>query len=159
MTNMLAAKRIVVGVDGTAAAAAAVNWAVREARLRHAIVHLVYARHRDLRLHAPYAPPPQALDQDEYDAAAREELGIAADLARRRLPPDRLMAELADDDLPARALLDRAAGAEMLVLGTARPSGQRAGQPQEPIGAVARDCVNKAPCPVVIVALEEDPVP
>jgi len=152
MTNMLAARRIVVGVDGTAAAAAAVNWAVREAGLRHATVHLVYACHREPQLHAPYAPSPQAPRQDEYEAAAREELGVAADLARRDLPPARLMAEVADD-LPARALLDRAAGAEMLVLGTTRL--QRAGQPYDQIGAVARDCVNKAPCPVVIVAPEE----
>jgi hypothetical protein len=34
--------QIVVGVDGTAARAAAIRWAVREARLRRARVHLVF---------------------------------------------------------------------------------------------------------------------
>ena len=43
MTHMKARGRIVVGVDGSAAAAAAVRWAVREARLRRTAVHLVCA--------------------------------------------------------------------------------------------------------------------
>ena len=43
MTHMKARGRIVVGVDGSAASAATVHWAVREARLRHAAVHLVCA--------------------------------------------------------------------------------------------------------------------
>ena len=54
MTHALPLRRIVVGVDGSAASAAAVRWAVREARLRHATVHLVCAYHGDARLHAPY---------------------------------------------------------------------------------------------------------
>lgn len=54
MTHALPLRRIVVGVDGSAASAAAVRWAVREARLRHATVHLVCAYHGDTRLHAPY---------------------------------------------------------------------------------------------------------
>ena len=39
--------RIVVGVDGTTASAAAVRWAIREALLRQASVHLVFADDRD----------------------------------------------------------------------------------------------------------------
>ena len=48
-------RQIVVGVDGSAASAAAVRWAVREARLRRASVHLVCAYYTDTRLRAPYA--------------------------------------------------------------------------------------------------------
>ena len=49
--------QIVVGVDGTAASAAAVRWAILEARLRQASVHLVFARDHDRRSRAPYAGP------------------------------------------------------------------------------------------------------
>ena len=49
MTHVKARGRIVVGVDGSAASAATVDWAVREARLRHAAVHLVCACDSDAR--------------------------------------------------------------------------------------------------------------
>ena len=58
MTHALPLRRIVVGVDGSATSAAAVRWAVRETRLRHATIHLVCAYHRDARLRAPYAHRP-----------------------------------------------------------------------------------------------------
>lgn len=54
MKEALPLWRIVVGVDGSAASAAAVSWAMREAYLRHAAVHLVCACHDDTRLRAPY---------------------------------------------------------------------------------------------------------
>ena len=64
-------------------------------------------------------------------------------------------------------LLDRAADATMLILGSTRPSGMRStlvGKPRDPLGPVARDCLRAAPCPVVIVAHrsvqpEAEPVP
>src|SRR5271166_6811326 len=52
MTHALPLRRIVVGMDGSPASATAVRWAVREARLRHATVHLVCAYHGDARLRA-----------------------------------------------------------------------------------------------------------
>jgi nucleotide-binding universal stress UspA family protein len=65
--------------------------------------------------------------------------------------------ELADG-LPARVLIDRSVGAEMLVLGSAQPGGASTGRPatpsaqaRAPLGPVARDCLHAAPCPVVVV--------
>jgi nucleotide-binding universal stress UspA family protein len=141
--------QIVVGVDGSAAAETAVRWAVREARLRHAAVRLVCAFHADTRLHAPYAPWAWARE-DEPRAAAQASLDRAARLVCAALPPCWLVAELVDEP-PARALLERAAGAEMLVLGTSRPPVQP-GLPPLAIGPVARVCLRRAPCPVVMVA-------
>lgn len=149
MVHMPAGRRIVVGVDGSAASAAAMRWAVREARLRHLTLHLVCSYHSDAKLHAPYASQSWTAHRDERYAAAQAALDATAELARHRLPPGRLVAELVSEP-PARALLDRAAGAEMLVLGATRPD-RRPGQPPLALGPVARLCLRLAQCPVVVV--------
>jgi len=154
MTQTPPGRRVVVGVDGSAASEAAVRWAVREARLRRAALHLVCACHSDTGLRAPYAPWSR-VRQDERYAAAKELLDRATELAGRRLPPERLIAELAGEP-PVRALIDRSAGAEMLVLGTSRPA-VRPGQPPLALGPVARICVRRAHCPVVVVAPDDLP--
>ena len=75
-------------------------------------------------------------------------LASAARRAAGLLPCGQVTSELADG-LPARALLDRAAaGAVLLVLGSACP----AGDPMAVLGPVARACLRHAPCPVVIVS-------
>ncbi len=155
MTDTLPLRRIVVGVDGSAASAAAVRWAVREARLRHATVHLVCAYYSDVRLRPPYASSSWAERMHLRRAAARAVLDLATQAASRHLPPERLISELAHEP-PARALLDRAAEAEMLVLGTTRPDRQP-GQPPLAMGPVARTCLRLAPCPVVVVAPDGPP--
>ena len=149
MTDTQLHSRIVVGVYGSAGSAAAMRWALHEARLRHARIHLVCACYRDARLRASYAPSSWVTRQDDPYAAVRALFSAAADLARRYLPPGRLTTELVDES-PARALLDRCADAEMLVLGTGRPA-LRPGQPSPAMGPVARACLRLAPCPVVVV--------
>ena len=119
MTRTKARRQIVVGVNGSAASVAAVRWAVREARLRHAAVCLICAWDGDTRLGAPYASPSRVTGEDERCAAAAAMLAAAAELARPHLPPGRLITKLAHE-LPVQALLDRAADAEMLVLGATR---------------------------------------
>jgi nucleotide-binding universal stress UspA family protein len=153
MTDIKAHSRIVVGVDGSAASAAAVRWAVREARLRNAAVHLVCAYDSDTRLRAAYASWSWVTREDERYAAAGTLLAAAAELARPHLPPGRLTAELTREP-PVRALLDRAAGAEMLVLGTTRFA-REPGQPPRAIGPVARACLRLAHCPVVVAAPDD----
>lgn len=145
MTRTLPLRRIVVGVNGSAASVAAVRWAVREARLRHANVHLVCAYDGDAMLLAPYASASRGTRRHERRAAGRTVLDLATELASRRLPPERLIAELVNES-PARALLDRAVEAEMLILGVTRP-----GEPAQALGPVARTCLHRANCPVVVV--------
>lgn len=156
MTHNPASSGIVVGVDGSAASDAAVRWAVREALLRHATVHLVSAYHSDSRQRAQYVPSSRMMPQEEHSAAAEALVAATMELARRSLPPGRLTAELADEP-PARALLDRAANAELLVLGTTRPTPQP-GQPPQAMGPVARACLQLAHCPVVVVSPDDRPV-
>jgi len=149
MAHAPSRNRIVVGVDGSAGSTAAVRWAVREAVLRHVTVDLVCSYYSDARLYAPYALRSWAAYRDERYAAARAGLGAAAGLARRSLPPGDLMTELVGEP-PIPALLSRAEGAEMLVLGAARPD-RRPGQPSYPLGPVARTCLRLAHCPVVVI--------
>ena len=63
-------------------------------------------------------------------------LDLATAAASRRQRPERLIAELAGEP-PAWALLDRAADAEMLILGATRP-GRQPGQPTLAMGPAAR---------------------
>lgn len=145
----LSPRRIVVGVDGSAASAAAVGWAVREARLRDSAVHLVCACHSDTGTRAPYAPASSNALHGELRAVAQALLDRTAEDAGRDLPAERLIAELADES-PARALLRRAVHAEMLVVGATRHIGA-AGQPASALGPVTRACVRQARCPVVVI--------
>lgn len=105
-------------------------------------------------------PGTQVVEGVDGSAAAETAVRWAVREARLRhaavrlvcaaLPPGWLIAELVGEP-PARALIERAAGAEMLVLGTSRPPVQP-GQPPLAIGPVARVCLRRAPCPVVMVA-------
>jgi nucleotide-binding universal stress UspA family protein len=153
MSHSPAGSRIVVGVDGSAASDAAVRWAAREARLRHATVHLVSAYDTDSRQRAQYVPQSFRTTPHEERRAAEAWVAAATELAHRYLPPEQLTAEVANEP-PARVLLDRAAHAEMLVLGTTRPASQ-AGQPPQAMGPVARPCLRLAHCPVVVVSPDD----
>jgi nucleotide-binding universal stress UspA family protein len=155
MTHSPVGGRIVVGVDGSAASDAAVRWAVREARLRRATVHLVSAYHSDSRQRAQYVPPSSRMTPGQERCAAEALLAEAMELARLYLPPVRLTGEVANEP-PARALLDRAAHAELLVLGTTRPALQPE-QPPQAMGPVARPCLRLAHCPVVVVSPDDRP--
>lgn len=142
MAGCEVATRIVVGVHGTAASDAAVAWAVREARLRRATLHLLLVRDPATSRRAPYAPHP---DQSGDDADVTL-LAQAARRAARQVPADRVTSELVAG-LPAKVLAERATGAAMLVLGV---SGL-ASRPDGTVGPVARACLRHPPCPVVVL--------
>ena len=152
--------RILVGTDGSPASVAAVRWAAREAQLRGLRVHVVYVR--DRRLPTPYyAPQPRAAEA-AYGAAAgestlkavvQEALGSQPvpnqnDADQRDgaqtgavpmdvVPMDTVQMELAEG-APARVLLERSVGAEMLVLGSTRPNPGPAGRAGTASAAAAR---------------------
>jgi nucleotide-binding universal stress UspA family protein len=145
--------RVLVGVDGSPAAAAAVHWAAAEARLRGMRLHVVHARDPHAVAQAYYAP--LSVGRDPVGHAA-EGAALKA-LVREAVGPDGWKAVQFEvvDGLPVQVLLGRARGAVMLVLGSTRPAGLAGapvGEPRAPLGPVARDCLRAAPCPVVIVA-------
>jgi nucleotide-binding universal stress UspA family protein len=139
--------QIVVGVDGTAASLPAVRWAAQEALLRQASVHLVFVSRQYRR--ASYSGSPAVAPSGENDAD-RAPLAAARLEAGQALTADRVSCELIAGS-PAKVLIDRSAGAELLVLGTAYPVYDPANQLPPAMGSVARACLHAAACPVAIV--------
>lgn len=133
----LPARRIVVGVDGTAAGEVALTWAVREAWRRAALLTVVRV----------YAAEP---GWQQSTAAAIGDLQVQLrDAVRRALSggPEAqpVEARVMEGDPKAR-LVELSAGAQLLVLGRSR-SGRR-GSPLQ------RYCLLRAHCPVIVVAEE-----
>jgi nucleotide-binding universal stress UspA family protein len=143
-----AVRQIVVGVDGSAASVAALRWACREASLRGAEVHAVHVREEQCHSLPSYAMPAlDGTDDFSLDDLARGSLDDVAPGVHVRIA--------VEEGLPARVLLDRCAGADMLVLGTA------GGNPGElrSAGPVIRACLRRAPCPVVVIGAPLEPTP
>jgi nucleotide-binding universal stress UspA family protein len=146
--------------------------------LRGAEVHAVHVREANCHSLASYAvpshsgpayaePPPSASDGDDADdaddadytdAVVGFDAGFSIDETVRSVQPDlapgtEVRTEVVDG-LAARVLLDRCAGADMLVLGTAS---DESGAPRS-AGPVIRACLRRAPCPVVVISVAQDPL-
>lgn len=133
--------RIVVGVNQSSAAMAALSWAIKEAARRDALVVPVHAWQWSGASRASYAPIGTWTEPDEELKAAWSRVaGVVAGVAPGLSP-------LVLHGPTAQVLLHQAADAELLVLG-----GRRAepGTPASP-GPVVAACVPAAQCPVVVV--------
>ena len=144
-----AVRRIVVGVDGSVESVAALRWACREASLRGAEVHAVHVREEQRHSFASYAVPALSTEDDvsiDIDDLVKS---VQADHA----PGVEVRAEEVEG-LAARVLLDRCAGADMLILGTSNdvPGELRSA------GPVIRACLRRATCPVVVISAAQDPM-
>jgi len=140
---------IVVGVSGSKASAAALRWAAEEAPRRGARLRVI--RTWDP---APYPAPyanAERIQASQRRAAASAELRATLHAAFGGQIPGHVAAELAEG-IPERILLQRSAGAELLVLGARA----RAGGTLNPIGTVVRSCLSRALCPVVVVTPPAD---
>jgi nucleotide-binding universal stress UspA family protein len=138
--------RIVVGVDGSPSSAQALRWAVGQARRTGAEVHAVAAWSPP----TAYAWGPGLPDDTNWaeDCASGLEQSI-----KEALDPedaDRVQRTVVQGH-PAVALLDEAAGAELLVVGC-RGHGGFTGML---LGSVSQHVVAHAPCPVLVVHDQE----
>lgn len=133
---------VVVGVDGSSRSRGAVRWAAAEARARDADLHVVHA----WRLPVMAGPPAVAMlpDHSALEEAARALLDAA--LADPALVDTRVHPHFVYG-YPARALMEQAAGAGLVVVGT-RGLGRVAGTL---LGSVSRQLLHHAPCPVVVI--------
>jgi nucleotide-binding universal stress UspA family protein len=134
---------IVIGMDMSDGAAAALRWGLREADLREHEPTAVMAWGL---LDQHQGDPDAAFDPsyDEVDAVTA--LGIAI---QRAVGTDGAAAiqRRAVCDLPARALLDAAEGAELLVVGSRGLGGFRGLL----VGSISDQCLRHATCPVAVV--------
>jgi len=137
---------IVVGVDGSAEADAALVFAVREARLRRLPLRVVCAWEPSA---SSYAGEAFAATPDAFVAAEQHaEEVVRAALAR--IPHDDVEVEaLSVEGSAANALVAQAADAELLVVGTRGRGATR----RLLLGSVSSEIAHDAPCPVTIVPL------
>ena len=140
--------RIVVGIDGSPHSRRTLEFTVEEARRRGATIDAVYA----------YAPPVYWSAPEFGVLIPRPESEVVED-ARALL--DRELAEVPEDvrvehvvveGPAARALLETARGADLLVVG----SRGRGGFMGLLLGSTSHQVVTHATCPVVVVPTPED---
>lgn len=145
-----AARRIVVGVDGSVESVAALRWACREASLRGAEVDAVHVREGHRHSLASYAVPALSTADD-----GSIKVGDLVRTVKTDQAPDVEVRLEEVDGLAARVLLDRCEGADMLILGT---SADVPGGGLRSAGPVIRACLRRAPCPVVVISAAQDPM-
>lgn len=141
--------RIVVGVDGSDHARRALAYALEESRRRDATVEAVFAYHAPMYypgLEVGVAPPP--LPKEKLEAEAMKTLLEALNWVPDDVPVDPVVAE----GPPGRVLLDAAADADLLVVGS-RGRGGFAGLL---LGSTSHQVVSHAHCPVVVVPAVHD---
>lgn len=145
------ARRVVVGVDGTARTVAALRWAATEAMRRDAVLCAVHAWGDGLRP-ASYAPVTDRATPAECAARAAARLSETVRAAFGASPPVPVR-EVVDDRAVVPALLAHARDAELLVV--ANRAGGADGRPGESgPGSTTLSCLRQAPCPVVVLPTE-----
>lgn len=139
--------RIVVGVDGSSHAERAVDWALEESRGHGDDVVLVHAwQYPAVQITAYAGKTLPVFGRDDLKKLANETLVRVADGVRKRAPDVHVDSLLVEGD-PAATLVDKSAGARLLVLGTRGLGGFKG----MVLGSISSSCARYAHCPVVIV--------
>ncbi len=139
-------RRIVVGVDGSPSAKAALAWAVRQAELTGASVEAVIAWHYPIVAGGvPFAPIEATYTADYAESAAMTLNGAVLETADPDGPVK--VSSTVREGNAAQVLLDASDGADLLVVG----SRGHGGFAEALLGSVSQACVHHARCPVVIV--------
>jgi nucleotide-binding universal stress UspA family protein len=138
--------RLVVGIDGSPAAAVALQWAVAEAARRRAKLSVVMTYHRH-QLESPIGPPGVV----DHDATRKASEALAEEMVAEAL------AAAPDHPRPVEVtvvpggaghyLAAAASTADLLVVGSRGLGSVRGAL----FGSVSRYCVHHSPCPVVVV--------
>ena len=141
--------RIVVGVDGSPGSRTALAWAMNQASLTGATIDAVTAWQDPARYGTAYGWMSAAFEGDTYATAMVKALDdTIAEVSEQVLAPVTVHARVVQGH-PVQALLEAAADAQLLVVGS-RGHGTLAGIM---LGSVSQHCVQRAPCPIVVVPL------
>ena len=137
--------RIVAGVDGSESSISALRWAIRQAGLTDAAVDAVIAWHYpDL---ATSGMAVGAIDPSYGFFRESAEKIIADAISTLDPASDVPVRAYVAQGHAAQVLLDAAAGADLLVVG----SRGHGGFAEALLGSVSQHCVQHALCPVVVV--------
>jgi nucleotide-binding universal stress UspA family protein len=142
---------IVVGIDGSTAALAALDVALAEGRYRGAPVHVLHAWSVPLPPVPLGGPSAGGATDEAMHQAAQTILDEAAEHARSVAPEVTVTTELRTAP-PATALLTAAHDAVMAVVG----SGRRSTVAELLLGSVSLQVATHAPCPVIVVHEVDD---
>lgn len=134
--------RIVVGVDGSDTAARALEWALDAARSHHAPLEVIHAWALPAALLEPLRT--SSVDFDVLAKAAGHTLDTAVDCANTH---DVDVTRTVAAGAPTTSLLDAAAHADLLVIGSRGMGGFKGLL----LGSVSQQLAQHAPCPLVVV--------
>ena len=138
---------IVVGIDHSAGAKAALRFALEEARLRQATLRVVHAwQYGYIGAGLEGFLPAAGGELEDFRQAA----AAALDQTLREVVADEddvTIERRVDQGAPAAVLVEESQGAELLVVG----SRGHGGFAQLLLGSVSQQCAQHASCPVVIV--------
>jgi nucleotide-binding universal stress UspA family protein len=138
--------RIVAGVDGSPSSLVALQWAVRQAGLTGGSVEAVMAWQYPATMTGYGWAPIAVVEPGEYEENAQKALAeavAAVDTGDR----DVAISTCLRNGNPAQVLIDAAAGADLLVVG----SRGHGGFTEMLLGSVSMHCVHHAPCPVTVI--------
>jgi nucleotide-binding universal stress UspA family protein len=146
----MSSSTIVVGIDGSAPARAALRWATEYAELSGARVRAVAVWQQPETVSDGLAVMAPVAADDDLAAQARSWVDEAVAV----LPGEgeKLTAPTVLEGQAKEVLLDLARDAQLLVLGNKRHGAVAAAV----IGSVALSCVHHARCPVILVPEDDD---
>ena len=141
---------IVVGVDGSANAEAALEVAAAEARLRNEPLRVVAAWEVPSTVYGGGFAP---VDTDVFDSFRDRARAVAEEAAKTAAEkaPDVQCEAIVEEGDAATVLLGQAEGATLIVVGTRGLGGFKSFL----LGSVSQRVVHHAPCPVLVVPAGE----
>lgn len=143
---------ILVGIDGSEHSRRALEWAVREAALRHAPL-TVLTVHQAIVSYwtagAVASPGDTDIAKEALDAAKAETDSVLAQVDAASRPPS--VTVKAVTGLPAEELLYAAEGADMIVVGSRGAGGFK----RLLLGSVSTQVTHHANCPVVVIPSDD----